>query len=664
MHETTAPSSPASKSAARQLWFWAGWEPDRFYLRSGARKTPYFGNGDWVTPWRRTLESKSCLESLAEVGATVLITRFYKGFGPELERKDWHSLRAYVQRAHEAGLAVWGYVQGCSLFGEFLFNEREDAAGWIARNPKGEPMLWTGTYNRYAPCLTSPGYRAMVEEVVEEGLQAVNLDGIHMDNNYYRHCYCHRCKKLFRDWLTARGDLEELTGIPASGFIEPPPLSAESLLVTDPLALLWIEFGVQKRLEFMGAIQKKIQQTKPGASFSGNPGFLKSYPSRLTHGLDPVTEAEVCGTICVENGNQPRIEDGKLLTQADKHLFAEAGGLKPFITSWRPGEFGSSPPDTAVDIWAGLAEEFSFANAFLGNNWALRPAGDGGMLLLERLAEKWDVFTEAAGFFLSLDRRLTATPRRQWGEIALYVDHRAFSISPNSDTRIFKAFLLAAISCNVPLKIILRGQPIPEKTHTILIVQHRALEEAEFQRLRSSMEKKGGELWTIGDCGIFDEWAVARSVSLLKVWSILPHVRAIPISVEQWLEKQSDSVEYFKGEHQSLKETAHNELNQIFAALSVRQIVRIQSPDGLLTNVEESGKDGWFVHLRDLRPQSGGPATEIQLQWNTPRPPELRGYSPRWEEDGRVLSCRIEGGTLTLSIPSFDYYAGIHIRPV
>lgn len=660
--EAPPAAAPRPGSSLRGCWFWAGWEPDRYYRRIGARKTPYFGNGDWVAGWRENLESETNLDALVQAGATVLVTRFYKGFGPEIEREDWPSLREFVRRAHERNLAVWGYVQGQSLFGEFLFNERPEAADWIARTDRGEPQHWAGAYNRYAPCLTSPAYREMIEDVVEEGLCGVELDGIHMDNNYYRHCYCPRCKELFRQWLTARGDLELRTGIRNADFVEPPPLSGESVLVPDPLAILWMEFGVQKRLEFMQAIRRKIRTVKPDADFAGNPAFLRTYASRLTHALDPALEGTACDSLCIENGNQPRMDGEKLFTQADKHLFAEAAGLRTWVTSWRPGDFGSSPPSTAAEIWAGLAEEFSFAHGYLGNNWALRPAANGNRLLREHLDKNWRTFCEASRFFLDLETLLSRTPRRQWGEIGLYVDPRALSICPQPDAMLLQVFLLGLLRANVPLKILLRGQSFPAEMHTILLFQQRALEGAELDRLTEFAATEGRELWNIGANGVYDEWCVPRSQNHQAVWMARPHVRSFPLSAGQWLRQEGSSAQYFKGQCPQLQETGRRELHAIVDTLKPRQRIGVEAPDGVLSNVETLETGGWLVHLRNLRDEPICRPVHIFLQHDVPGHPVVTEYSVR-AAAGRPLSCVKENGKLVITVPPFAQYGAVGILP-
>lgn len=631
---------------------WAGWEPDRYYLRIGARTTSYFGHGDWIFAWRKRLEAKECMETIAKAGTSVIVTRFYKGFGPELEAKEWPSLKRFISNAHEAELKVWGYLQGQSLFGEFLFNERPEARNWVAHTFEGKPVLWAGAYNRFAPCLANPDYREMVEELVEKGLCDLGFDGIHADNNYYQHCYCPRCKELFRAWLDHRGDLEKRTGLPFTKYVEPPPLHLNAGLIPDPLAHLWMEFGVQQRLAFMAALRQKVHTLKPDAQFTGNPAFLKSFPSRLSHAVDPRLEAQVCDFICIENGNQPRVQNGKIYTQADKQLFAEAAGLKTWVTSWRPGEKGSSPPAQG-SLWAGLAEEFSFSHSLLGNNWALRPSGNGGQFLFEAMPEQWRAFSQANEFFQKLEVLLGADSRTQWADTVLYVDTRSLAVAPGSDAPAVQTFLAHAIRKNIPLKILLQGQRVPAETRTVIIFQQRCLEEAELARLTSFVREKNRQLWIIGACGIYDEWSVQRSEGSLLAWTSLPNVETICITPTEWTPQSAPSASYFSGQAaETIKEA-----DEIFRRLLARQRVRIHAPEGILSNIERLDENRLIVHLRDLREVPGG-SVEIEVCASVSRAQTSLVYSPSWN-GARSVPAIWQNSTQTVSLSSFGHYAGI-----
>ncbi len=659
------PVSTAQKSAScRPCWFWAGWEPDRYYQRIGGRTTPFFGNGDWIADWRAHLESPQTLRGVKEAGGSVLITRFYKGFGPAVERRDWDSLKHFVDLAHEEGLQVRGYLQGRSLFGEFLFHEYPEARDWIARGYDGKRQHWGGAYNRFAPCLTSRGYLQMMEAVLEEGLLEVGLDGIHMDNNYYGHCYCERCKGGFRDWLTARGDLEALTGIVDAGFIEPPPLVMEADLQPDPLAALWIEFGVEARLGFMQALRKKQREVKPEASMSGNPAFLRSYASRLTHGLDPAQEHLAFDSVCIENGNRPRFSNGVLFTQADKHLMGEAGGLKTWVTSWAPSASGTGygVPEEAQGIWAGLAEEFSFRNASLGNTWALRPAGEGSLLMNEAKAAGWAVFKEAMQFFQRLEAMLGDEPRSQNAELVLYIDTATLALSSTGDSHLVQAVIERLLMKRLTFKIVFAQQALPPEVRTVVVPGQRCLKSGEMERLARWAGGKGRELWLLGPCGGYDDRVVPRSASRREALWQGANVRQFALPLQGWLRREGSGQQYFRGVSPTFNEEGAAALEPVLAELAARQSIEIDAPAGLLANVERQGSARYLLHLRDLRDDASSvEAGEVclTLRGNFGA---IAGFSLNWGEgrDFKAKGSEVEGSPVaTLPLPEFSNYAAL-----
>lgn len=649
---------------AKGCWFWAGWEPDRYYKRIGARGTRYFGNGDWIAEWRARLESPSSLEQLKQVGGTVLITRFYKGLSPAVEGKDWASLKRFVELAHENDLKVWGYLQGQSLFGEFLFNEHPEAKDWIARSYDGSPRLWGGAYNRFAPCLSNGEYRIMMESLVVAGLSEVGLDGFHLDNNYYGHCYCDRCKRLFREWLNERGDLEERTGIERADHVQPPLLNVQSDMIPDPLAILWIEFGVQQRLAFMVAIRRKMQETRPGATLTGNPAFMRNFASRLTHGYDPALEHVAFDSVCIENGNRPRFADGILFSQADKHLLAEACSLRTWVTSWAPSSksetAGYQPPLNSQSLWAGLAEEFSFQGAYLGNTWALRPHGDADTLLLDAHSSQWKEFRKALSYFQNLENELGGEARRQWGEIVVYMDTRNLSLCPASDCLVLQAVMARMVIKCIPFKMVLQGQPIPPETHTVLIAGQRCLADAEMKRLTAWAGSGDFRLWLLGDCGLYDEWFVPRGFGRRRQSIDQKHVRLIPLAFSQWLRGETSSKQYFRGQCPSFSAEGQLAVDGVFAELADNQQIFISGPEGVLANVEVGDERQLMIHVRDLREnRSQVEDREIQVIVRH-RLASVTGFSPAWEREGNFFSVP-EKDAVTIDLPGFRHYACLYL---
>jgi len=661
--ETIAPVTSKTPARARECWFWAGWEPDRYYKRIGARTTPFFGNGDWIREWRTKVESASTLRSVKDAaGGAILITRFYKGFGMSVEGKDWGTLKKFVSLSHAEGHKVWGYLQGQSIFGEFLFNERPDAVEWVARAYDGSQRHWGGAYNRFAPCLTNQAYLEMVESLIEEGLLEVGLDGFHMDNNYYGHCYCASCKHLFREWLEARGDLEQLTGIERADFIEPPPISHEAEIIPDPLMILWIQFGVDQRIKFMKAIRRKIKQTKPEATLTGNPAFLRSYASRLTHGYDPSLEHVAFDSVCIEDGNRPRYSEGILYTQADKQLMAEAGSLRTWATSWAPqkraGAAGYQAPQDAQSLWAGLAEEFSFGHAYMGNNWALRPTGDGAKLLKETLPVQWEEFEKAAEYFRKLEGELGSS-RRQWGELVVYLDTRSLSLCPASDCQVLRAVLNQLMLAGISFKIAFQDQSLPKETRTILMIGQRCVKTSEFERLIDFVANPGRQLFLLGECGTYDEWFVPRGAGNRHRLLNRPNVQVIPLNLHQWVEGKAGGKKYLQGAPAVLSEEGVAKLTPVLRGVAERQGVQLIVPKGILTNIEITAERELLIHLRDLREdhtevEAGDVKIAIRLEID-----EVQMWSPGWL--GLESESVYGTGTSEITLPKFRHYACVRL---
>lgn len=643
----------------RRTWAWAGWEPDRYYTRAGASYTPYFGNGDWIASWRNRLETEETLKRLADDGVTLLITQFYKGMGVDIERPIWPSLGAFVERAARYDLDILGYVQGHSLFGEFLFLERPDARDWVAQDRHGVPHTWGAAYNRFAPCLSSSGYRQYMKDIMSEGLEVIGFAGIHIDNSYSKHCYCPRCRILFRDWLDRREDFVERTGIPVADAVEPPPLSSDRQSVHDPLVRLWIEFGVTQRLEFLSALRQHLEQIAPDTILSSNPAFLKSYAYRLTHGVDPSLESRVGDLILIENGNLPRFENGRLFTQADKLLFAEAGGSRSLISSWRPGALGHSPPDGSRGVWALLAEEYSFCNCLPGNNWMLRPAGDGAKMLSDVLTEEVGAFRDAMRFFAKVEDILNSGDRSQFADVCLYVDPDSLALNPSGQALALQTFLGYALQHRVPLRIAYAGRDVSPDTRVMVLCQQSWLSDAELMRLKRIADESKVKIWLLGPAALHNEWGVSRSASARKAFENHRGIESFNVDPSGWADLQGSPAQYFQGASVRWRVSAEPELVSIVKRLALEQSIEVRGEVGLLINVEIDHSGRLLVHLRDLdvnRDLTSGACLRIDSsRWARG---EVRGFSPSWF-DLRFVVPESE----VLSVPDFRRYAVLVFEP-
>jgi len=643
----------------RGCWVWAGWEPDRYYTRLGGNTTHYFGNGDWVPAWRNRIESDETLRRLADLGASVLITQFFKGMGPEVERATWPRLRDLAERASRYGLEVLGYVQGHSLFGEFVFPSRPEARQWVAQNYQGGAHTWGAAYHRFTPCFGHPDYQNYLKEILETGLVEIGLSGFQLDNSYAKQCYCPGCRTRFREWLDARGDLELRTGILTATAVEPPPLTSGMQTSRDPLVRLWIEFGVSQRVDFLADLKTHVERISPSAIMSANPAYMKSYASRLTHVFDPSREAVTGDYLAIENGNQPRFENGELFTQADKLLLAEAANCPTMITSWRPGAQPSSPPYGERGVWALMAEEYSFSRCLPGNNWMLRSAGDADTLLEDTMPVEMEAFRTALRFFEKLERTIDLGGRRQWGEICLYFDPVSLSLSPRQQAMAMQALTGYLLHERISIQVIYPAQEFPPETRIVLLCEQAELSDTEMQRLQQLTLKRDAQIWLLGPAAQRDEWSITRGTSRIQAFLEHPGVEIIPVQPLEWADTQGDAERYFQGVPLRWKKAAEPELMSLAQRLRGKQSITVEADPGLLVNVEAHPAGHLLVHLRDLATERGE-IRNVKVHFKMgSESNELLGFSPSWWEQKWSASPE-----KSVTLPPFSHYAQLVLLPV
>lgn len=641
-----------------EAWFWAGWEPHRHYQRrGGSRGTFYFGNGPWVEEWGQRLFSDEAIELAAGMGATILVTQFYKGIGRKMESSLWPALRDFTERCHRRGIKVWGYVQGSSIYPEFMSLERPDMDDWVSVDYHGKQQCWGASYFRLTPCLTSEAYRDYMVSVVRDGMSLVGLDDLHVDNSYYKHCWCERCQKKFRDYLTARGDLEQTTGIPDARHIKAPPLPKNSDHVQDPLRIHWIEFGVQVRLDFYRHLRAALKEENPDALLSGNSAFPRTdLACELRLALNPATEGEIFDYCCAENGNQPRLEKGVFIGQSDACLFAEAGGYRVWSTAWRQGAFGNSPPPDPAAVWAVAAEEFSHGAAILGNNWALRSAGEGGKFLCEQISAQSRSFEEAMRFFKELHREESLEGRQSWTDVGILVDAHSFSIAAPADPPALRQLTQYLFHAKIPFRFVFPGREFPASIQTLVVWSASCLSRKTLSELVGFAEKPGKQVLVSETSGVFDEWHVPHDFGFLRQWRQQPGIFVVRAGALK-AAAAGASASHFHDAAVTLDAGHRTALDGFFLGEDFQPRMRFTLPESVLVHTERSQGGELLVHLRE---QSGsGQAVRGAKVWISD---ELnRAENARFHSPGRPQRVVSSSGE-EFSLPDFLHY-GLLVVP-
>jgi hypothetical protein len=604
----------------KPCWAWAGWEPDRHYRRIGRSGTSYFGRGAWLDEWRNRLEHPDTLRPLADAGVTALVTWCYKGFGLEIESQQWPRLRKFIQTAHDLNLQVYGYTQGASLYMETLLAEQPAAAQWAARKFTGETATWGGQYYRVIPCLGNPDYLAYMERVIEQALQ-LGLDGIHMDNSYYLHCWCRRCQSDFRNWLNDFPDLDQRAGLPTADHVSAPPLPREQEVFSDPLQQLWMEFGVQRRLAALKRFRDRIKQTRPDALYIGNPAFPRRPGFKAQLSFDPSREGQVFDVLFAENGNLPGMAAGQYVSQALAYSYAQAGGYRVLSSAWQKGPFGHSPAATPAQLWTQLAEEFSYDAAWLGNNWALRAAGDRDRLLMDD-NPLFPAFTQAMRFFRSLEQSLPLDRRTPWSELAVLLAPDTLTLAAATDAAPFAALLQELLAQHLPFQFLYPGQPLPPQTRALLVWQQSCLSDAALKQISDFAQQPGRCALIAGDSGRLDESAIPRNASQWRAWLDHPRMHHAPLNPAD-APTITQSHQHLGRDDIRPSSAARQTLWALMAHW--QPTLRIDAPSRVLIHAEQAD-DRRFIHLRD-QSASNEPVTGCRIHL-PPAASKIRFHHP------------------------------------
>jgi hypothetical protein len=591
-------------------WTWAGWEPDRAYRRQGRASTRYFGRGAWIDAWRARVVSDDTLRWLAELGVNAVITHCYKGFGLTTEADERERLQQFVARAHDRQIRVWGYVQAGSLYYESLLAEQPDAEDWAARHHDGSLQTWGGSYYRWRPCLSSDAYLTYMARVLDDAIAEIGLDGVHLDNSYYRHCWCDRCAQAFRDWLGRRPDLDLRLGLTNADHVRPPPMPEGQERYSDPLQLLWMEFGVQQRLTALQRLRAVAKARRSDAVFVTNAAFPRRSIYKAQVCVDPARESSVSDITFAETGNLPRFVDGCLVSQAEAYLFADAGDYRVVSSAWQPGPRGAEPPGTAAGIWTALAEEYSYHAVIPGNNWLLRAAGDGDRLLADDAPAR-AVVRETTAFFHELARKFPRNPARQWGELGIVIEPDTLTLAWSSDRAAWRAVVIELLRRRIPAVVLFPDTPIPPFVRTLLVAQQTCLPDAQLTRTRAFARQPGCTVIVAGASGRSDEWHIPRDESVWQQWRQSDSFVADAGDPVDWLEEATARA-YMGTDLMTSTPACRQAFDELLVAPAYDPQLRVLAPDGVLINCEVQPGERLLIHVRDQR-ATGGVVDDVRL---------------------------------------------------
>ncbi len=319
-------TNDGSTAIARPSWLDSGpivmvgnWDsaPIFRYRRGGAPA--------WFEEEYAKAHTEEAVIKLKEMGVTMAIIHFFKGFGLEAEREQLEDARKLAALCKKHGLRVGVYVGSTIGFETFLL-ERPDAREWIVPEYMGQPFLWSWKQPfRRRVYFMHPGYRDYIKKVVRIAIEELKVDLIHFDNTGGRAevpIFFHpMAKDDFRSYLRENFSAEYLKsrlGFSDVKYVEPPfyaaPNRSKISTVDNPLVQMWTDFRCKQLADFYGEMRRYIRGLNPETAVENNPCFgLGGRNHVWSMGLDYPNLLAHTDIIWNEEGNEADYSEDKIL---------------------------------------------------------------------------------------------------------------------------------------------------------------------------------------------------------------------------------------------------------------------------------------------------------------------------------------------------------------
>jgi len=320
---------------------WLGREP--LIIAGNWDSMPIFrrrvgGNTTWQEEDYAREHTEETVLKLKELGVTMAIIHFYKGFGLAAEKEHMDEARQLAALLKKHGLRVGVYV-GSTVAYETFLAERPEAEEWFVPPYLGRPVVYGGQTFRKRVYFMHPGYRGYMREVVRIAVQDFRADLVHFDNTSLQAqapVFFHpQAVEDFRAFLRRKYPREMLKkrfGFAEVRFIEPPADDRPRSTIDDPLWQEWADFRCEQLAAYYGEMARHIRRLNPETAVESNPhSGISGRNTVWEQGVDYPRLLAHTDVVWTEEGNAAGVTpDGVLVSKIRTYKMAAALGNSIF----------------------------------------------------------------------------------------------------------------------------------------------------------------------------------------------------------------------------------------------------------------------------------------------------------------------------------------------
>ncbi|MHB1699370.1 MAG: hypothetical protein ACYCSN_04390 [Acidobacteriaceae bacterium] len=300
------------------------------------------GTPEWFEEIYQEQRSEKTVENLEEIGVTLAIIHFYKGFGLEAEREHIADARALSKLLKQKGIRVGLYV-GSTIAYETFLAEKPEAEEWFVPDYMGKPVYYFDQTFRKRVYFMHPGYREYMRQVVRFGIEHLQADCIHFDNTSLQaaaEIFQHPLAiHDFRVYLAAKyspAELKKRLGFSDVRHVISPQIEMQLRTIDDPLFQEWADFRCHQLSAYYSEMSSFIRSINPSVAVDNNPSTGMSGSNTVwEQGVDYPRLLPTVDMVCTEEGNNAGVTpDGVLVSKIRTYKMASIMGKRVFSYTW------------------------------------------------------------------------------------------------------------------------------------------------------------------------------------------------------------------------------------------------------------------------------------------------------------------------------------------
>ena len=485
--QDNAPSEPAYRQPAwieeSPLVIVGSWDDmPLFRRRSGGNRT---GQED---DYHRE-HTQETVSKLKELGVTMAIIHFYKGFGLAAEEPHIRDAKGLAGLCHRSGIKVGVYVGSTVCYETFLL-ETPGAEDWFVPDYLGKPVVYGGQTFRKRVYFMHPGYREYIKRVLRVAVEEVQADLIHFDNTSMQAEPCIFQHPLaiqdFRHFLASKytpGALEGRLGFRDPKYVLPPQCDWALSSIDDPLFQEWTDFRCQTLSRYYQEMAAFIHSLNLAVAVECNPhSGLSGHNTYWFQGVDYPRLLAHTQAVWSEEGNEASVTPGGVLVSKIR-TYKMASKLGNRIFTYTAVPYGGLPGGEA-QMKLELAEAMAYNRQCLGMV--------GGILSVQKLppsAQRYiQFFHKNFRLFHDVESAADVAVLHSFASLAFNNDR------PYQSTWLFEQALIQA---QVPFDIIF-DQHLKDlsKYRVLILADQECLGDEQLDLIRTYVKNGGGLVGT------------------------------------------------------------------------------------------------------------------------------------------------------------------------